>query len=93
LQYLELQFQALPDVRLDVLDAVAEGDVVAVRARGTATHKGDFMGIPASGNTVESEFADFFRLNDDGKVVELWSYYDQLAFLQQLGAVHDNLPG
>src|SRR5687768_14404082 len=39
---------ALPDVRIEIEDILAEGDRAAVRWRATGTHGGDAFGFPAS---------------------------------------------
>src|SRR5580692_6905210 len=40
---------AFPDIRMVVEDAFGADDKVAVRWSGTMTHRGDHLGIPASG--------------------------------------------
>jgi predicted ester cyclase len=75
---------AFPDLHVEVLDLIAGDDRVVVRARMTGTHEGSFVGIPASGRTVEHEFADVARFNDHGQLVEIWNYADSLALAQQL---------
>jgi predicted ester cyclase len=40
---------AFPDNHFTIEDIIAEGDKVVWRYSATGTHKGDFMGIPASG--------------------------------------------
>jgi predicted ester cyclase len=47
-----------PDIHCEVGDLIEEGDSVAWSIRATGTHTGDFMGIPATGRTV-----DFDSLN------------------------------
>jgi predicted ester cyclase len=44
--------EALPDLTASEQDIVAEGDTVAVRYIVEATHKGDLLGIPATGRRV-----------------------------------------
>lgn len=65
---------------------VGECNKIAVRWTGTGTHKGDFMGIPATGKhvSVTGITVDTFK---DGKVVESWTNYDALGLLHQLGVV------
>ena len=77
--------QAFPDARVDVLDTVAEGDLVAARLRLSATHRGEFQGIPASGRAVDLEYANLTRFDTNGLMLEDRDYRDSLAFLQQLG--------
>jgi predicted ester cyclase len=40
---------AFPDLRMDPQDVLVSGDKVVARTRGTGTHEGDFMGMPATG--------------------------------------------
>jgi steroid delta-isomerase-like uncharacterized protein len=91
LEFLQLSFDAFPDLRNDVLDVVVDGDLVAVRTGVRGTHRHEFLGIPASGNTLALEDAHFFRFDDAGRVVEHWNYYDNLAVLQQLGVLPEDL--
>jgi len=69
-----------------VLDVVAEGDVVASRSRVSGTHQGEFIGIPASGNHVELEYANVSRCDKHGRIVQDRDDVDSLALMQQLGA-------
>lgn len=80
---------AFPDIRMDVLEVVADGDRVAARVRATGSHEGEFMGIPASGRRVELETLEFARFNSEGECVERWAYEDNLLLLQQIAAVDD----
>ena len=43
---------AVPDLRIDVEDVVAEGERAAVRWRVTGTHTGDGFGFPGTGKAV-----------------------------------------
>jgi steroid delta-isomerase-like uncharacterized protein len=93
LQFMQLAFEAFPAFRMDALDVVAEGDRVAVRYRNTGTHEGEFMGIPASGRAFKIEGSDFCRFDEEGKIVAHWAYADQLEFMQQLGAIPEDIAG
>jgi predicted ester cyclase len=78
---------AFPGFRMDVEDMIAEGDKVVARVTGSGgTHQGEFMGIAPTGNRVTFRGIDILRVTD-GKVVEHWGRFDDLGFLQQLGAV------
>ena len=48
----EMFFAAISNIRHLIHDLVAEGDRVAFRMTIEMTHKGNFMGIPASGRPV-----------------------------------------
>ena len=75
---------AFPDLRVETGAMIAEGDVVASRITMTGTHRGEFMGIAATGNTISVQAMDFLRFAD-GKAVEYWGVTDQAAMMQQLG--------
>ena len=60
-----------PDLRVKILDQIAEGDSVTSRKEFYATHMGTFMGIPASNKKVVIEVIEIIRLRD-GKYVEHW---------------------
>jgi len=78
--------KAFPDLHYTTEDTRAEGDTVAVRMTVRMTHRGEFMGIPATGNPVIITKMDFWRLMS-GKVVEHWDAVDRLGLLQQIGVV------
>jgi steroid delta-isomerase-like uncharacterized protein len=78
--------QAFPDLHAKAEDIIAEGDKVVGRFTVTATQHGEFMGIPASGNTITYEEIVIVRFKD-GKIVEHWAVADALAMMQQLGAI------
>jgi hypothetical protein len=42
--------------------------------------------IPASGQTIRVEGMNFYRLKD-GRVTDIWTQFDGVALLQQLGAI------
>ena len=77
--------QAFSDVLFEVENLVAEGDMVAFRLSWTATHQGDFFGIPPTGTRATVTEMHMFRIAD-GKVVERWGEWDALGLMQQLGA-------
>ena len=76
---------ALPDLRNVELDIIAERDIVSVRATVDGTHKGDLLGIPASGKHVQWDAIDNYRVVD-GKISEEWAADDLLAFVYGVGA-------
>jgi steroid delta-isomerase-like uncharacterized protein len=79
---------AFPDGRL-VMNAIVEGEGTAM-VEGTfeGTHTGPMMGpageVPATGRWLSLPFADVFVARG-GRLVEHRIYYDQMAFLGQLG--------
>ena len=86
-----LWLNAFPDLHATIDDMIAEGDKVAVRTAGRATHKGEFSSpifgsIPATGKEVVITETVFLRIVGD-KIVEWRSHWNQLDLFQQLGVV------
>ena len=78
---------AFPDLQMERLDVLVSGDKVVARVRGTGTHQGDFMGMPATGKSVDVQLIDIIRFGDDGLAREHWGVFDALGMMQQLGAI------
>lgn len=83
---------AFPDMRMQVEDMVAEGDRVAYRATLTGTHRGELLGIPATGRSFRAQQMHFLRL-EDGRAAEHWATRDDLGMLIQLGVIPPIGPG
>lgn len=71
------------DLHLEVLDIVAERDMVVVRWRMTGTHDGDGLGIPASQQPVDVPGITWLTFQD-GKVAKGWDAWNQGDFLKRL---------
>jgi len=84
-------FAALPDLTATMEDLVMSGDRVVGRFVYRGTHRGEFMGIPASGRPVEMRSIDIWRVAD-GLFVEHWDELNTLEFFQQLGALPQLAP-
>ena len=76
---------ALPDLHNVEQDIIAERDIVVVRAGVEGTHKGDLLGIPASGRHVRWDAVDVYRVAE-GRIAEEWAADDLLAFVYGVGA-------
>jgi steroid delta-isomerase-like uncharacterized protein len=77
---------AFPDRKIVHHEAIAEGDRVLIRWSMSGTHRGDLMGIPATGRQMTLTGFDYFRI-ENGKIAEMWQEADQLSMLQQLGVI------
>jgi predicted ester cyclase len=67
-------------------DMIAEGDKVAVRARFQGVHRGELMGIPATGKEVDLPFQIVYQIAQ-GKIVQHWISYDGMGLMKQLGVI------
>lgn len=77
---------AFPDLRMELLELISDGNVVAARVRYSGTHQGEWFGIPPTGQTISVDEMMFFRF-DDGRLVEAWEIDDQLSMRMQLGVI------
>jgi steroid delta-isomerase-like uncharacterized protein len=78
---------ALPDLRLDIQQIVPGDDNVVVRFRLTGTHKGDLLGIPATGRPLALQICVVHELRA-GKHRHARIYWDNATILRQLGALN-----
>jgi Predicted ester cyclase len=87
IQYFQMLRAAFPDFRMDVEDVIASSDKAVARVRVTGTHRGEFMGIPATDKSAAVDLIDITRFDDDGLAHEHWGVVDQLTLMQQLGLI------
>ena len=78
---------AFPDLRMEPEDVLVSGDKVVARVRATGTHQGEFMGMPATGKSVDVQVIDIIRFGEDDLAHEHWGILDALGMMQQLGAI------
>ncbi len=74
------------DVKMEVLQQVAEGDLVCSRWRMTAKHMGEFAGLAPTGKTTTWTGVHTDRY-EGGKLVESWVDWDKYSWLEGLGLV------
>ena len=86
-QMFRMYTTAFPDLRMEAEDVLVSGDKVVARVRATGTHQGEFMGMPATGKSVDVQLIDIIRFGDDGLAHEHWGVLDALGMMQQLGAI------
>ena len=77
---------AFPDMKLPLLDFVAEGEKVLVRLKVQATHTGPFGDMAATGRKIDIDVLDLFQIRE-GRLVEHWALLDNLGMMKQLGAL------
>ena len=85
-QFIGMYRAAFPDLKVTADFTIAEGDKVVQHWTSSGTHKGDLMGMPATGKKFEMTGLSISRIVD-GKTVEVWNASDQLGMMQQLGAI------
>jgi predicted ester cyclase len=76
---------SFPDVHMEVIDLIAEGEKVVGRFECSATHDGEWRGHPPTGRRFERvDEVYFFRLRD-GRITDSWGLEDSADRLRQLG--------
>ena len=75
---------AFPDMHWTVEEQIAEGDKVATRFEWTGTHRGEFLGVPATGRAVTVWGVVIDRL-EGGKIKDTRIIMDSLGLILQLG--------
>ena len=76
---------SFPDHVHTIKATVAQGDLVVLRMRLRATHRGAFRGTPPSGNPINVVVYRTFRVADS-RIAEHWGLLDTATLLRQIGA-------
>jgi len=77
-------FDAFPDTHVTLDDVIVEENKAVIRYTTTATHKGELFGIPPTNKKVKFWAIEIDRFSG-GKFAEIWSRFDTLDLMQQLG--------
>ena len=75
---------AFPDLDFSIKEQIAEGDKVASRFEWTGTHRGEFLGVPATGHPVRVWGMVIDRL-EEGRIRDTRIIMDTLGLMIQLG--------
>ena len=84
-QAFEIFWRSTPGTH-EVLDQVAEGDLVVTRIRARGRFAEDLGPIPATGGPLDVTATAIYRV-DDGRLTEHWGETDSLTLMQQLGVL------
>jgi steroid delta-isomerase-like uncharacterized protein len=94
--FLQGYVDGFPDARFELSNVFASGDRAMVEARYVGTNTGAMQSptgeMPPTGKSVDLPFATAFLIRD-GRIAEQHAYWDQMAFLGQLGLIPGGPPG
>lgn len=76
-----------PDLRYEIVDAVAQADRVWIRYRGTGTQQGKAWGFEPTDQPVTFEGATILYTNSAGKIIDRWGAFSFYEILFNLGLV------
>jgi ketosteroid isomerase-like protein len=74
------------NIRVHILDLIAEGEKVVARIEMTGTHDGEFVGLLPTGRSWKFQHVHIFRI-EDGLIAEHWAVREDLKALIQLGVI------
>ena len=80
---MDMLYSAFPDLKLSIIDIVAEGDKVVVRFHAPGTHTGVFAGIQPTGKVAYWKGLVMYHVVDD-KITEAWATWDDWGLIEQL---------
>jgi len=80
---IEVLRKGFPDIKVEILDQVADGDRVCSRKALSGTHTGEFMGIAPTNKKVTFNVIDIIRI-EDGKYAEHWGMSNIAEVLKTL---------
>ena len=75
--------RGVPDLKITVEDVVADDERAAVRWRATGTHRGELMGVPATGKPITINGMSWFTIRG-GKLDEGWDVWSLERLMQSL---------
>jgi steroid delta-isomerase-like uncharacterized protein len=85
----QVYLTAFPDLRIEETSSTLYGPRLAQELTISGTHRGEFLGFPASGRWTENYAAVITTFGEDGMMIEGALYWNPLALLRQLGLVPD----
>jgi steroid delta-isomerase-like uncharacterized protein len=75
--------EAFPDIHFTLHDCFGAGDRVVARWSATMHHRGNGLGMAATGAEVNITGTGMVRM-ENGKVTEVWDNWDKFAMFQQI---------
>lgn len=76
---------AFPDFEMEIADLIAEGDKVVAHFRCSGTHRGQWLGVPATGRRFEQINEIYIFEVRGGKLISALGVEDNLTRMRQLG--------
>jgi predicted ester cyclase len=80
---LQAVVDAFPDYRWELDHLLIDNCWIAAHFHDTGTHRGIFLGVPATGRSVATQEFAVYRVTA-GKITEVWVTADNLGLLAQL---------
>jgi len=84
--YVSVYQEAFPDIWYTVEHIFGSDDEMCVRWVATGTHDSDLFDLESTGETFAEDGINVFTI-DDGRITEIWSEWDTLRMVQELGVM------
>lgn len=78
-------FTGFPDRRFELVEEWVDEDRIACLFRITGTHRGEFIGRAATGNTIDVQVMNILRV-DGGRIRSIQAFFDPSQLLGPLGS-------
>ncbi len=85
---IEMYRTSFPDLKMEVISMVAEGDVVTTHYAMTGTNTGPMGEMPATNKTMNISGVDIIKFKD-GKAIEHWGYNEEMKMMEQMGMMQE----
>jgi steroid delta-isomerase-like uncharacterized protein len=79
--------KGLPDLHIETKHLHVAAEAVIVEVRITGTHREEWMGVPASGHSVDFPLAAVFTFDDQERLAGERIFFDTYLMLTQMGAL------
>jgi steroid delta-isomerase-like uncharacterized protein len=83
-QHMQTCRSGFPDLKFTIEDTIAEHNEVVQHWTARGTHRGAFLGMPATNKSATVSGTSIVRM-EKGKIVEQWSDWNLLSLMEQLG--------
>ncbi len=83
-RHIEMCRSGFPDLKITVDDTIAERNEVVHHWTVRGTHKGQFLGMPATNRKATVSGTTIYRI-EGGKIVEQWADWNLMSLMEQLG--------
>jgi steroid delta-isomerase-like uncharacterized protein len=83
--FMAFLLHSYPDANVTVDDVIVAGNKVVARWTMRGTNTGRAFNMEPTGKRVEYSGVNISRVDNDGRIAEMWTYVDTMTMMRQLG--------